>query len=315
VRRAALVLKLPGAREIEMSREPDEELQLGSPAPEDEPGVELGRLAAAARSHLQWLADQGVAWIPGGAAPRQGTSPGAPLDLVIVEAPVESPQLRTFEAPLPVEAPSESEGPRAPEGLSGLPLGARGLEKVREALGDCHRCKLASGRIQLVFGDGNPEADLMFVGEAPGRDEDLAGEPFVGAAGALLSKMIAAMGLSRNDVFIANVIKCRPPRNRDPEPDEIERCIPFVLAQIEVIRPKIIVTLGRHAAQALLRTEAPVGRLRGRFHTMSAGGREIPVMPTYHPAYLLRNAEAKRPVWEDLKQVIARLRDLGVQGR
>jgi len=180
---------------------------------------------------------------------------------------------------------------------------------VREVLGDCQRCRLATARIQIVFGQGDPRARLMFIGEGPGRDEDLAGEAFVGAAGQLLTKMMAAMGQTREQVYIANVIKCRPPRNRDPEPDELQACEPFILGQIRAVEPTVIVTLGRVPAQALLRSEAPVGRLRGRFHDLEVEGRRIPLMPTYHPAYLLRSPEAKRPVWEDLKQVIALLEE------
>jgi DNA polymerase len=195
------------------------------------------------------------------------------------------------------------------EGLERVAPGAEGVARVREVLGDCHRCRLATGRIQIVFGQGDPRARLMFIGEGPGRDEDLAGEAFVGAAGKLLTKMIAAMGQTREQVYIANVIKCRPPRNRDPEPNELEACEPFIVGQIRAIDPAVIVTLGRVPAQALLRSEAPVGRLRGRFHALEVEGRRIPLMPTYHPAYLLRNPEAKRPVWEDLKQVIALLEE------
>jgi DNA polymerase len=148
----------------------------------------------------------------------------------------------------------------------------------------------------------------MFIGEAPGRDEDLSGQAFVGAAGELLTKMIAAMGYRRDEVYICNVVKCRPPRNRDPEPEELAACAPFVLAQIAAVASRVIVTLGQVAAQSLLDTGQPVGRLRGRFHELQVAGRAIPLMPTYHPAYLLRSPQAKRPVWEDLKQVIALLR-------
>lgn len=297
-----------------------------SPEPQDSPR----RLLSAARSHLQWLADQGVAWVPGGSSPRRGLAaspelPGASSSTreptrgaVSALAPTISPTSTaaptiastststlapTLAPPLDVELP-----------FAKVPSGAPGLAVLRETLGDCKRCRLSSERIQLVFGHGDPEAFLMFIGEAPGRDEDLAGEPFVGAAGALLTKMIGAMGLGRDEVYIANVIKCRPPRNRDPQPDEIASCLPFILTQIQAIAPEVIVTLGRHAAQTLLQTDAPVGRLRGQFQTLDLDGRSIPLMPTYHPAYLLRNAEAKRPVWEDLKQVIALLRSRGLLG-
>ena len=179
------------------------------------------------------------------------------------------------------------------------------LQLVREDLGDCTRCKLHGlGRRQIVFGVGNPEADLMFVGEAPGADEDLQGEPFVGRAGQLLTKFIEAIGLRREDVYIANVIKCRPPNNRNPEPDEVEQCEPFLFRQIDTIRPKVIVALGKFAAQSLLRTTDPITRLRGREYKY----RDAILMPTYHPAYLLRTPSAKREVWEDMKRVRAILR-------
>ena len=167
---------------------------------------------------------------------------------------------------------------------------------------DCSRCKLHTlGRKQVVFGVGNPAADLMFVGEAPGADEDIQGEPFVGRAGQLLTKIIEAINLRREDVYIANVIKCRPPQNRNPEPDEVEQCQPFLFRQIDVIRPKVIVALGKFAAQCLLKTDAPITRIRGREFAY----RDAVLIPTYHPAYLLRNPSAKRDVWEDMKRVRA----------
>ena len=150
-----------------------------------------------------------------------------------------------------------------------------------------------------MFGVGNPEADLMFAGEAPGGDEDIQGEPFVGRAGQLLTKIIEAIGLRRDDVYIANVIKCRPPGNRNPEPDEVEQCEPFLLRQIEIVKPKVIVALGKFAAQTLLRTLDPISRLRGRVYDY----RGAKLIPTFHPAYLLRNPASKREVWEDMKVV------------
>lgn len=166
---------------------------------------------------------------------------------------------------------------------------------------DCSRCKLhALGRKQVVFGVGNPDADLMFVGEAPGADEDLKGVPFVGRAGQLLTDIIEkGLKMSRSDVYIANVIKCRPPENRNPEPDEVETCEPFLFRQIDAIRPKVIVALGKFAAQALLRTLDPISRLRGRVFDY----RGAKLIPTFHPAYLLRNPSSKREVWEDMKLV------------
>ena len=176
------------------------------------------------------------------------------------------------------------------------------LDEVRRALGDCKRCKLCSGRKNLVFGVGNPKARLVFVGEGPGAEEDNQGIPFVGAAGQLLTKMITAMGYSRDEVYICNVVKCRPPGNRNPEPDEIAACQPFLEAQLNAIRPSVIVTLGKFAAQTLLRTDTPITRLRGQWREYVG----IPLMPTFHPAYLLRNPAEKKPAWTDLQAVMAR---------
>jgi DNA polymerase len=174
------------------------------------------------------------------------------------------------------------------------------LAAIRADIGDCTRCKLHTlGRRQVVFGVGNPQANLMFVGEAPGADEDVQGEPFVGRAGQLLTKIIEAIGLQRGDVYIANVIKCRPPQNRNPEQDEVETCEPFLFQQIDVIKPKVVVALGTFAARALLRTLDPISRLRGRVFEY----RGAKLIPTFHPAYLLRNPASKREVWEDMKLV------------
>jgi uracil-DNA glycosylase len=182
------------------------------------------------------------------------------------------------------------------------------LSAIREDIGDCTRCKLHTlGRKQVVFGVGNPHADLMFVGEAPGADEDIQGEPFVGRAGQLLTKIIEAIELKREDVYIANVIKCRPPGNRNPEPDEVEQCEPFLFRQIDTIKPKVIVALGKFAAQCLLKTTEPITRIRGREFKY----RDAVLMPTYHPAYLLRTPSAKREVWEDMKRVRELLREGG----
>ena len=180
------------------------------------------------------------------------------------------------------------------------------LVAIREDIGDCVRCKLCRlGRKQIVFGVGNPHADLMFVGEAPGRDEDIQGIPFVGRAGQLLTKIIEAIGLRREDAYIANVIKCRPPQNRNPEPDEVETCEPFLFQQIDIIKPKVIVALGKFGAQTLLRTLDPISRLRGRVFDY----RGAKLIPTFHPAYLLRNPSSKREVWEDMKLVRKLLTD------
>lgn len=178
------------------------------------------------------------------------------------------------------------------------------LEELRADIGDCQRCKLGKTRTNLVFGVGNPDAKVVFVGEGPGRDEDLQGEPFVGRAGQLLTDIITkGMKMLREDVYICNVVKCRPPENRNPEPDEIDACERFLIRQLEIIRPEIIVALGTFAAQTLLKTELPISKLRGRFHDYHG----IRLMPTFHPSYLLRNPEAKKEVWEDIKMVIAEM--------
>jgi DNA polymerase len=179
------------------------------------------------------------------------------------------------------------------------PASSLTLEEVREELGDCRRCKLHSTRTNIVFGTGTPKARLVFVGEGPGRDEDLQGKPFVGLAGQLLTKIIQAIQLTREEVYIANIIKCRPPGNRNPEPDEIRACEPFLIKQLQAIRPKLICALGTFAAQTLLKSEERISLLRGRFHQYQG----IPLMPTYHPAYLLRNPNFKRDVWEDMKKI------------
>jgi len=179
------------------------------------------------------------------------------------------------------------------------------LESVRKELGDCKRCKLHKGRTNIVFGVGNPKADIVFVGEGPGRDEDLQGEPFVGRAGQLLTKIIEAMGLRRQDVYICNVVKCRPPENRNPEPDEITACRPFLEKQLDVIKPKVIVALGNIALQTLLNTPAGITDKRGRFYWYREG---IKVMPTYHPSYLLRNEGKKAETWEDIQMVMKELK-------
>jgi uracil-DNA glycosylase len=186
--------------------------------------------------------------------------------------------------------------------------GAARLQLVRDELGECTRCKLSKERTNIVFGTGSPDAALVFVGEAPGAEEDRTGEPFVGAAGQLLTKMIEAMGFHRSDVYICNIIKSRPPGNRNPEPDEIAACEPFLKAQLAAIRPRMLVCLGKFAAQTLLRSDAPISRMRGRFQAYEG----IPLMPTFHPAFLLRNPAAKREVWADLQMVMAELDRLGI---
>jgi DNA polymerase len=181
------------------------------------------------------------------------------------------------------------------------------LRAIRDEIGDCRRCKLCERRTQIVFGVGNPSAEIMFVGEGPGEEEDRKGEPFVGRAGQLLTDIITGgMGLQRSDVYIANVVKCRPPGNRNPEPDEIAACEPFLVAQIEAISPKVIVALGKFAAQTLLRTTTPISKLRGQWGEFH--GRKL--MPTFHPSYLLRNPADKKLVWADIQLV---MREVGLE--
>ena len=180
------------------------------------------------------------------------------------------------------------------------------LQIIREDIGDCTRCPLhKQGRKQIVFGVGNPNADLMFIGEAPGADEDMKGEPFVGRAGQLLTNMIKAMGLSREEVYIANIIKCRPPGNRQPERDECETCSPFLMRQIAVVKPKAIVALGAVAAKTLLAINAPMSEFRGHWYDFR--GTKLAV--TYHPAFLLRDPRQKKETWKDLQMV---MRELGL---
>ncbi len=254
------------------------------------------------RGHLVWLADAGVGEIPAPPpAPKRAAAPAAALP-----AP-----------PVPHRAGAPPPPPLAGEGGAGIrrshpvsnthpassPEEKLTLLQIRADLGDCRRCKLAPGRKNLVFGVGNPSAELVFVGEGPGSEEDLRGEPFVGPAGQLLDRMIAAMGFSRGQVYICNVVKCRPPKNRNPEPDEMDACAPFLRAQIASIRPKVLVALGKIAAQHLLSDSTPITRMRGRWRKYAG----IPLMPTFHPAYLLRNPADKGKVWEDLKAVVTAL--------
>lgn len=197
-----------------------------------------------------------------------------------------------------LEAPTLS--PSTLDYLDTRTSGYASLEELKKYIGDCKRCKLGYGRTNLVFGVGSPQARLVFVGEGPGREEDEAGLPFVGEAGRLLTRIIKAMGFIREEVYICNVVKCRPPKNRDPEEDEIETCLPFLKEQLNLIRPEVICTLGRIAAQALLGREFKITFERGRWHSFM----DIPLMPTYHPAYLLRNPSAKRQVWDDIQKIM-----------
>ncbi|WP_422724022.1 uracil-DNA glycosylase [Hyalangium rubrum] len=233
------------------------------------------------------------------AAPEAAPSPASPPRA----APPEPAPARTPAAPVGngmlLDVPQRA--PAYPGPLPGVVDGERPtLDQIRRELGDCRRCKLCSGRKNIVFGVGNPRAELVFVGEGPGENEDLQGVPFVGAAGELLTKMIQAMGFSRDDVYICNVVKCRPPGNRNPEPDEIAACEPFLRAQLLALQPKVIVALGKFAAQTLLRDSTPITRLRGNWREYQG----VKLMPTFHPAYLLRSPAEKRKAWEDLQQVM-----------
>ena len=221
--------------------------------------------------------------------------------------------------PLPAAAPVPEAAPAPSRASSWAALAAQAreqpsdpaaaLQRVRDDMGDCRRCGLASGRRQIVFGVGDPRADLVVVGEAPGYHEDIQGEPFVGAAGQMLDKMLVhVLGLSREEhVYILNMVKCRPPRNRDPEPDEVEACRPFLEGQLAALQPKVLLVLGRVALQALFRSNESISRVRGTWRDYQG----IPTMPTFHPAYLLRKPEDKRLTFADLKAVRARYDELG----
>jgi DNA polymerase len=251
---------------------------------------ELREIAARVRTQLEVRGRSGLQGVSRKASRRVAAASGAPI----------------AEADAHADAHAH-EG--SADGENAAPVGARGLTLVREELGDCRRCRLSGGRQNIVFGVGNPQAHLVFVGEAPGADEDQQGEPFVGKAGQLLTKMIEAMGYRREDVYICNVIKCRPPGNRNPELDEVAACEPFLKKQLAALRPRMIVTLGKFAAQCLLRDETPISRLRGSFRTYEG----ISLMPTFHPAYLLRDPSKKKEAWTDLKAVNAALKRLGFE--
>jgi DNA polymerase len=241
--------------------------------------------------HLRFYQETGVTGISRDARwrSREGDAPA------FAEAPAGKPVFAEAPAGTPVFAEASAGKPHA----SPLILT---LQQIREEIGDCTRCKLATlGRRQVVFGVGNPDAEVMFVGEAPGADEDVQGVPFVGRAGQLLTKMIEAMGFARDDVYIANVVKCRPPENRNPEPDEIESCEPFLFRQIESVRPKVIIALGAFAAKTLLHTQDPISRLRGQ--VFDYHGAQL--VPTFHPSFLLRSPGQKKYAWEDLKKALA----------
>ncbi len=253
----------------------------------------MGRegLEAQLRLRAQFLADQGLDYV----LDRPSLHP----------EPEERAAPRGEPAPAPAAGPSRKPPKREGSDVKERPSsGFANLEEVRAELGDCRRCGLCEKRTNIVFGVGNPEARIMFVGEGPGADEDAQGIPFVGRAGKLLTDIITkGMGLRREDVYIANVVKCRPPGNRDPEPDEMDACMPFLEAQIAVIRPEVIVALGRVAVQALMGHPVQITKFRGQWTNF----RGVSLMPTFHPSYLLRNPAAKRQVWEDVQAVMEKL--------
>ncbi|MDP3502960.1 MAG: uracil-DNA glycosylase [Myxococcales bacterium] len=253
---------------------------------------ELKELALELRRHLAWQEADGSRVILGDRTAR----PTAPA----VSKPTPAAVARTAPAPVAAKAPAPVIRMPSPPAE---PIAKRPLDEIRRELGDCQRCKLCSGRKTIVFGSGNPRAELVFVGEGPGEEEDLKGVPFVGQAGQLLTRMIEAMKFTRDDVYICNVVKCRPPNNRNPEPDEIEACEPFLKAQLASLQPKVIVALGKFAAQTLLRDTTAITRLRGQWREYQG----VSLMPTFHPAYLLRKPEEKRVAWMDLQEVMKRL--------
>ena len=277
----------------------------------DLPAPEQRRLVLdSVRDYLEQLAEEGLEGLPAAPATR-AAAPSAAAAATAPVAPRAKPAARAASAlatdGVSTRAAADVSPPPAAAAPADLLSRYPGLEKTASLeelsafIGDCKRCKLAPLRANLVFGAGNPQADLMFVGEAPGADEDARGEPFVGRAGQLLTDIIErGMGLSRADVYICNVIKCRPPDNRNPEPDEVAACEPFLMRQIDLVRPRAIVALGTSAVQALLKIKTPISRLRGNWHEV----RGVKLMPTFHPAYLLRSPGEKRLVWQDIQEVM-----------
>ena len=252
---------------------------------------ELAQAIAEARAYVAWATDAGVSIIQDAVAAPSRAQPAPPRPrLTLPEEPVPTPKVSATASAIAKSS--------RPAGLA-LPT----LAEVRTELGECTRCKLSKGRNKIVFGAGSAQARLVFVGEAPGEDEDQSGEPFVGKAGQLLTKMIEAMGLSRDTVYICNTVKCRPPNNRNPEPDELGACEPFLKGQLAALQPEVIVTLGKFAAQALLRDQTPISRLRGTWREYEG----VALMPTFHPAYLLRSPGEKGKVWGDLQEVMKKL--------
>ena len=283
--------------------------------------LELAELAAALLDHVETqgqLLATGVAGsslppaaqaqpLPGTARDARSDRPAAARGLAPARPP--QPARPPVEPPAPPGRPLQPSVPTSVAASAPAPTRDRPADPAAElarlgaVASACTRCRLAGTRTKVVFGTGSVDAELVFVGEAPGHNEDLSGEPFVGDAGQLLDKIILAMGLTRGQVYICNVIKCRPPSNRTPRPDELESCEPYLVEQLGIVQPKVVVALGTHAAQTLLRTNEAISRLRGKFFRYH----EVELMPTYHPAYLLRNPQAKRVVWEDMQKVQEKL--------
>jgi uracil-DNA glycosylase len=259
-------------------------------------------ILASLRDYVEQLREEGLEGLPSATIAR-GEPLAAPATRRPVAAPGIAPVVSRGAPALPSHAPASPVSTELFYLYPGLEQTAE-LGALREFVGDCQRCKLAPRRTNLVFGVGDPDAALMFVGEAPGADEDARGEPFVGRAGQLLTDIIErGMGMTRAQVYICNVIKCRPPENRNPEPDEVAACEPFLFRQIDLVRPKVIVGLGSFAVQALLKVKTPISKLRGTWHEV----RGVRLMPTFHPAYLLRNPAEKRLVWADIQEVMKAL--------
>jgi len=253
-------------------------------------GVRRNEIAEGLRKAMEFYRELGFGYLPVKSVQKHGSGEARKRKSAEVQEP-ESVEIKKRE-------------------MSGEPdqriteLKQAALRELREDIGDCTRCKLSRNRKNIVFGEGSPEAEVLFIGEGPGRDEDIQARPFVGEAGQLLTRMIEKMGLKRQEVYIANIVKCRPPNNREPEEDEIATCRPFVERQIEIIKPKVIVCLGKVATQSLLGMRTPISKLRGKFLDY----KDIPVMPTFHPAYLLRNPKDKWLTWDDMKKVLEKLK-------
>lgn len=270
------------------------------------PSEEIGKIAGDLHRLLSWYREEGVdLWKEIPAPSSKGNDVKTKKSAPIFESPEGETDRRRGGESVPADGNAEPQAPSLFSEFEASP--SLTLEGIRDEIGECRRCKLCSTRKNIVFGTGNPKASLLFVGEAPGEDEDLQGKPFVGRAGQLLTKMINAMGFDREEVFIANIIKCRPPGNRNPQPDEIAACQPFLFKQIQAIRPKIICALGTFSAQTLLSSQKRISDLRGRFHDLHG----IKVLPTFHPAYLLRNPNEKKRVWEDLQKIMEELKKMG----